>query len=195
MNRRSMIATLASAVGLLTASSLGAAADPESERALFGKDPGKDKAFACYVRHYDKAHLKSHPKQNVVDMTLFVNSYPDAEMGRQYTLDIGVHFRTRPAQFQLSGGCSAAMEGKTGLNCGIDCDGGVIDVRVKDANSILVSIPDGAQTWDPTSSEDPPPDAKFGLDDKLFRLDRTKLQDCLPVISDDEVKAQISATN
>ena len=114
--------------------------------------------------------------------------------GRQYTLQIGVHFRTRPALFQLEGGCGAATEGNVGLNCGIDCDGGVIDVRVKDANSILVSIPDGAQTLDPNSGDEPPEDAKFGLDDKLFRLDRAKLQDCLPLVSDDDIKAEISPT-
>jgi hypothetical protein len=191
MKRRALIQTLSSAAALLAASCLSAAAVSDSELALFGKDPGKDKAFACYVRRYDAAHLKSHPKQNVADMMLFVNSFVDSDTGRQYTLGIGVHFRKKATLFQLAGGCSAASDGKNALNCGIDCDGGRIDVRVKDADSILVSIPDGAQTWD-AGDPDPPPNARFGLDDKLFRLDRTKPQDCFPMIDDDDLKAEIA---
>jgi hypothetical protein len=191
MKRHAPIATLASVAALLAATSLGAAAATDSELALFGKDPGKDKAFACYIRRYDAAHLKSHPKQNVGDMMLFVNSFVDSDTGRQYTLGIGVHFRKKATLFQLSGGCSTATDGTNALNCGIDCDGGRIDVRVKDADSILVSIPDGAQTWEAGEAV-PPANARFGLDDKLFRLDRSKLQDCLPVVFDDDIKTEIS---
>ena len=74
----------------------------------------------------------------------------------------------------------------------LPCDGGHIDVSVKDGQSILVSIPDGARTWDPESGEEPPASARFGLDDKLFRLDRTDLKTCLPLVYDDEAKAAIA---
>jgi len=164
----------------------------DSDLALFGRDPGKDKVYACYTRRYDAAHLKAHPKQNVEDMTLLVDSYIDGDSGRQHLLEIGVHFRKRQTLFQLSGACGSTVDGKTALSCGFDCDGGHVDVRVKDAESILVSIPDGAQTWDPGESE-PPADARFGPDDKLFRLDRTSLRDCLPEALDDDVKADLSA--
>ena len=105
---------------------------------------------------------------------------------------MGVRFREISTPFQTSGGCGT-VDGKKGLSCGIDCDGGEIDVTVRDQDSILVSIPDGARTWDPESGETPPANARFGLDDKLFRLDRTKLQDCLPLVGDDSLKAEISA--
>ena len=143
-------------------------------------------------RHYDGAHLAAHPQQNVDDMTIFVNSFVDPEAGRQYLLEMGVRFREISTPFQTSGGCGT-VDGKKGLSCGIDCDGGEIDVTVRDQDSILVSIPDGARTWDPESGETPPANARFGLDDKLFRLDRTKLQDCLPLVGDDSLKAEISA--
>src|SRR5262245_14013636 len=171
MKWHSLVAVAASGLAVIFDSSGPATAASDSDLALFGKDPGKDKAFACYVRHYDTEHLKSHPKQNVSDLTLFVNSFVDAEAGRQYTLQIGVHFRKHATFFQVAGGCSPGGDGKNALNCGIDCDGGVIDVSVKDANSILVSIPDGARTWD-AEGEEPPANARFGFDDKLFRLDR-----------------------
>lgn len=190
MSRLGLAAKTTAATLLLLGSSAVALAATDSDVAFFGKDPGKDKAYACYVRRYDAAHLKSHPKQNVGDMTLFVNSFVDGDSGRQYSLVIGVHFRKKATLFQLSGGCSVGSDGKNALNCGIDCDGGRIDVRVKDASSILVSIPDGARALDEEGQE-PPPNARFGLDDKLFRLDHADLRDCFPILDDDELKAEL----
>lgn len=46
--------------------------------------------------------------------------------------------------------------------------------------------------WDPETDTTPPTNARFGVDDKLFRLDKVALSDCLPIISDDEVKAEIA---
>jgi hypothetical protein len=193
MKRRLHIVPIASAAAGLAIAWAGAAAATENDLALFGKDPGKAKVYACFTRRYDQAHLAAHPKQNVVDMPMLVNSYvDDNDSGRQYQLEIGVRFRKRPTLFQLSGACDSTVNGKTALSCGFDCDGGRVDVRIKDAQSILVSIPDGAQTWDPGSAE-PPADAKFGKDDKLFRLDRTGLKDCLPEALDDDVKADLAA--
>lgn len=162
-----------------------------SDASIFGREPGGEKAYACYTRVYDKAHLADHPKQNTKDMTLFVNSYVDPDMGRQYQLTLGVHFRKHAKQFLSGGGCSLSSDGKGTLNCAVDCDGGAIDVSVRDAKSIRVSIPEGARTWDPESEEEPPGNARFGADDKLFRLDRTSLATCLPIISDEEIKAEV----
>lgn len=176
-------------------SNSGLAAGSPGDIMLFGKDPGEAKAFACFTRHYDPRHLASHPEQNVTDMTLLVDSYPDADMGRQYILGIGVNFRSVEDQLQLSGGCSASAEGENLLNCGIDCDGGIIDVKPRDASSVLVSIPDGARTWDPDAAGEPPAAAVFGVDDKLFRLDRVAVSECLPLVFDDETRAAILAQN
>ena len=193
MNCR-VIAPVACTAALLTLSSVAAAfAGSDSDLALFGKDPGKDKVFACFTRQYDAAHLTGHPRQNVTGMMLLVNSYVDDDGARLYELEIGVQFRKQAKLFQLSGVCDPLTRGKTALSCGFDCDGGHIDVRVKDAQSILVSIPDGARTWDPTSAAEPPAGARFGTDDKLFRLDRASLRDCLPEALDDDTKAAISA--
>ena len=180
-------------VSALAIAALGATAAQaaDSDIMLFGKDPGDGKAYACFARHYDAVHLQTHKKQNVRDMVVFLNSYVEADSGRQYLLQMGVTFRKSKTEFQTGGGCSAAEDGKPGLNCSIDCDGGLIDVKVKDARSINVSIPYGAATWDP-NSDDQPPEARFGEDDKLFRLDRTSMSDCLPLATDDEVKADLA---
>src|SRR5581483_11009449 len=130
------------AIGSLTiaaGSSPTAAAD--KALGLFGKDPGNGKAYACFMRRYDKAHLAVHPKQNVVDMTLLVDSSVDGDAGRQYSLQIGVHFRRNKSMFQVSGGCGSYENSGDALNCGVDCDGGSINVQIRDANSIRVLIP------------------------------------------------------
>ncbi|MCB1496427.1 MAG: hypothetical protein KDJ86_11615 [Bauldia sp.] len=177
---------------VLSAVSIGsAAAASDSDLALFGRDPGNDRVFACYTRHYDAVHLAGHPKQNVTDMTLFVASYIEPDAGRQYVLSMGVQFRTAKTQFQVSGACGVPADGSAALGCGIECDGGHIGIRIKNAESILVDIPYGARTWDPASEEEPPEDARFGLDDKLFRLDRTALPDCAPLIWDDADRATV----
>jgi len=161
-----------------------------TDLALFGKDPGGDRAFACYARHYDQLHLKLHPKQNVTDMTLLVDSSVDDQ--RYYTLTVGVGFRKVADQMMVSGSCNGTIDDQALLHCGVDCDGGQIDVRLKDENRILVDIPFGARTWNPNAPLDAepdagvPPEAAFGPDDKTFRLTRAPLSRCINLINDDD---------
>jgi hypothetical protein len=135
-------------LGLVVLGTLPAVAASGTDLTLFGKDPGQDRAFACYTRAYDPAHLKAHRQQNVTQMMVLIDSAYDSEsQARTYGLMMGVHFRKLNSQFEAGGGCSSTIDGKALLNCGIECDGGRIDVRVKDANRILVDVPDGAFTW------------------------------------------------
>jgi len=166
---------------------------------LFGKDPGKDRAFACFVRHYDAAHLKGHPQQNVTDMLVLVDSSYDAEsQSRSYALTLGSNFRGVKKQFQSYGGCSGTIEGQK-LSCYVDCDGGAIDVRFKDENSILVDIPYGARLEDPDASldEEPganvPEKAQFGPDDKTFLLSRASPALCVDLINVDDKQLLLDA--
>ena len=159
---------------------------------LFGRDPGNGAAHACFVRHYSKAHLASHPDQNVTAMLAFV-SRQDGPDG-YYAISMQVIFRQLNKPFQVSGSCSESSDGEQALGCGVECDGGSLSVRVKNAQSILVDIPDRVRLFDPSATsefDDLPKGARFGFDDKLFRLDRADLRDCLPVIYDDEVKAKV----
>lgn len=168
---------------------------------VFGKDPGKDHVFACFTRHYDPAHLKAHPKQNVTDMTLLADSPYDgeADAARSYSLTIGVNFRTLKKQFQAYGGCDGTDAAQKSLNCYIDCDGGSIKVRPKDTNSILVDIPTGARIYDPTAPADAdpdtgvPPKAEFASDDKTFLLARVPLDQCVGLVDDDDKQALLDA--
>ena len=108
-----------------------------------------------------------------------------------------VNFRQLKKPFQVSGNCSTGADGKKTLSCGIDCDGGHIDVRVKNETSLLVEIPTYARIFDPADLEnddraDVPDKARFGADDKIFRVDRTDLRDCAPVIYDEAVREKVT---
>jgi hypothetical protein len=158
---------------------------------LFGRDPGSSAAHACFVRRYTKAHLASHPDQNVTTMFAYVSKQEGNDP--YYSISLQVNFRQLNKPFQVSGSCSEDAE--TGaLSCGVECDGGSLSVRVKNAQSILVDIPESVRLFDPSASDesaDLPKGARFGSDDKLFRLDRTDLSDCAPVIYDEETKAKV----
>lgn len=160
-----------------------------SEFDLLGKDPGKDAAYSCFTRHYDAAHLSSHPRQNVTNMSVFVESTYNAESDshRDNFLKIGMNFRHLDKMFVVDGSCEM-VDGK--LSCGGDCGGGgTFEVTTKGKGSIYVSIPDGAPVYDPTEDADPPKGAAFGSDDKLFRLDRVDVKQCQSIMSDDAKKA------
>jgi len=182
---------------LLVSGAASGATASELDAALFGADPGAARAAACFIRHYDDQHLAAHPEQNVTDMILLVDGQSQSG-DRSYMSSLAVNFRGLETQMQVSGYCGAVeAEGQASLGCGIECDGGTIAVRMRDADTVLVDIPDGARTWDPTADleADPseiPAEAAFGPDDKTFRLERTALEHCLPLVYDDELKAMVS---
>lgn len=158
---------------------------------LFGRDPGTGSAHACFVRRYTKAHLASHPHQNVTAMLAYVSKQDGADP--YYSVNLEVNFRQLKKPFQVSGSCSENAE--TGaLGCGVECDGGSLSLRVKNEQSVLIDIPESVRLFDPSASDefaDLPKGARFGSDDRLFRLDRTQLSDCVDVIYDDEVRAKV----
>ena len=70
--------------------------------------------------------------------------------------------------------CSLGEGASTGIHCGADGDGGSMDVDLRDASTILLRIPDGARLWRPGTEgeERTPRKARFGEDDKVFKLTR-----------------------
>ncbi|MBL0371156.1 hypothetical protein JJB09_03870 [Rhizobium sp. KVB221] len=161
---------------------------------IFGRDPGIEAANACFVRHYTKAHLAGHPEQNVTDMLVYVSKQEGSDP--YYSLSMQVNFRQLEKPFQVSGSCGVNAEGKSALGCGVECDGGHLGVRVKNDMSLLVEIPESVRLFDPAETGDEtdaelPNAARFGSDDKLFRLDRTALKDCAAVIYDDDLKGRV----
>jgi hypothetical protein len=161
--------------------------------ALFNNQPNGPVANLCYVRHYDKAHLAAHPKQNATDMLVYFARKNGEEAGNFYYIFGGqVKFRDSGKAYTFDGNCDPTP-GKQGLSigCGIDCDGGGFSVDARDDQSAAVRIDAGLRLGEP--DDDQPLGTKgFDGDDQTFLLRQTALKDCLPVIYDEDVKAAIT---
>ncbi len=177
----------------------GSADEQALQTQIFGHALGASRAHACFRRVYEAQHLKQHPQQDVRTMTLLVTGDVSDPHAPGYSVGIDVNFRKSGTHFETYGSCGAISADGAGtaanaVNCGVDCDGGEIDVKLKDDKTVLVSIPEGARVWDASSDDDEEPAegrGHFGADDKLFRLDRTALTDCLSLAGDDDEKAAI----
>jgi hypothetical protein len=191
-------------IGPAALSALIAAAPTEAAAGGFiasfmGAEPSKTaESFACFNRVYDPAHLASHPQQNVKTMTLL--AVLDPVNPDEVQLRFGVTFRSRKGMLETNGGCAVvsgeggAASSLTTAHCNVDCDGGAIDVTLKTDGNVLVGIPAGARLWKPGS--DNPDDnvhGAFGSDDRLFRLDRAALDQCLPLAADKNEKARLKS--
>jgi hypothetical protein len=154
--------------------------------------PGKDSRL-CVARTYDAEHLQAHPKQRVTDMTLSIRYTPlseedatliakdDGGIEKQYfryDFLLAAKTRDRKETLYASGDCSSAQ----GIGCGVDCDGGGIDIEpVEGGNgSILVRISDSGyiRMSFGCGGEEHEVDLKAGEDDKVFRLDKTSDAAC-----------------
>jgi hypothetical protein len=168
--------------------------DEAFQQRLFGRAAGGTQIHACFSRVYDPAHLAQHARQNVRTMLLLVRANADSNQPT-YELRLGVTFRKSGAHFESAGDCRSIHDaGEAGgspgaVHCGVECDGGSIDVAIKDAKSVLVSIPTGARIWRAGSDNDSDQAKRFGTDDKVFRLDKTALTECLRLADDSKEKA------
>src|SRR5260370_38929243 len=183
-------AIVATAVLALAGFALPAVAAGDFTTKLMGRAPGKGKTIACFNRVYDEAHLASHPRQNVRAMMLMIaisSDDPDS-----LDLRIGTNFRSRKILFQSEGNCAHPEAGAASAQCSVACDGGSIGVALKDNGSVLLTIPDGARVWRPGAADNDTQRGAFAADDKLFRLDRVELNQCLPLAADKEEKGLLT---
>ena len=98
------------------------------------------KTYACFVRRYDANHLVQHPKQKVSAMKLLVTAEnPPEEKITNYSFRLGFKYRHRAGNFNSSGFCSHVVAEDNGneirFGCGVDCEGGGINVAMKDDKS------------------------------------------------------------
>jgi len=178
--------------------------DTNFAKRVFAGSLPNSKAFACFIRRYDAAHMAQHPLQKVSVMKLLISTEKDSDFPVfQYAFRLGVNFRDRPGDFDSSGNCGHAPTIKdpdnpdippedrvtkpTGIDfeCDVDCDGGGVNVTLSNNdNSVIVTL-DHIRIWKGDS-----PDAKAagalraGQDDKVFRLDRTSASECASLVAD-----------
>lgn len=157
---------------------------------IYGGPPG-DTAYACFVRRYDADHLARHPKQKVAAMKLLISAESDEESKQvQNSFRLGFRYRHRSGDFDSSGSCgSHAVLLKDGdevrLGCGVDCEGGGIEVALsKDNKSAIVRL-EQVRVWQNNKPDDEAERSLVaGADDRIFRLDRTANSDCASLVTD-----------
>src|ERR1700685_3055193 len=148
--KRLAIRTLFAVATMATLSGATGAGAEDFVSRLLGRAPSKGKTYACFTRVYDPAHLASHPQQNVRSMILLV--VVDSDDPDSYQLRIGSHFRTRKGMLDTAGDCAVPHDdtgGAAGAHCSVACDGGAIEVALKDKDAVMLSIPEGARVWKP----------------------------------------------
>lgn len=156
---------------------------------MFTRPPG-GKAFACFMRRYDAQHLAQHPKQKTAAMMLLVGAeIPEGETATAYSFNLGVKFRRRAGSFDSEGYCKHATAEDDGnemrFACGVDCDGGGINVALSKDNASAIVRLDRVRLWKQNSAdEDANLELEAGSDDQIFRLDRVDNAECSPLVSD-----------
>jgi hypothetical protein len=171
--------------------------DPQFPSRMFAGTVNKGPNYACFVRVYDGAHLKRHPQQKVKMMKLLVTGEPaEDKPGLSYSFRMGVAFVKRPGNFDSSGECglgpmAESTPGKTIMGCGVDCDGGGITVELKPDNSATLVRLERIRIWQNNKPDEDGLDLSGGADDKLFRLDRARLDHCKSLITDRKELAAI----
>ena len=151
--------------------------------------PLGEKTYACFVRRYDANHLAQHPKQKVNAMKLLVTAEnPPEEKITNYSFRLGFKYRHRPGNFDSSGFCSHVVAEDKGneirFGCGVDCEGGGINVAMKDDKSALIRL-ERIRIWERNKPDDDASnDLVAGADDKIFRVDRAELRECAELVTD-----------
>ncbi len=202
--RTAAILFLAAVAAMVTGTASAEPVKPgEFAKRLFGEKLD-EKSYACFVRTYDAAHLARHPEQKVTVMKLLITAeskISDAadlkEFGpyMNYSFRLGLRFRTRAGSYDSSGYCGRPRVGedmpdKLQLFCGVDCDGGGISVEVPNDKAALIRL-ERIRIWRNNKPDDEGFEATGGADDRLFRLDRVKLDECRSLITDREELAAI----
>jgi hypothetical protein len=151
--------------------------------------PLSQKTYACFVRRYDANHLAQHPKQKVSAMKLLVTAEdPPEEKITNYSFRLGFKYRHRPGNFDSSGYCSHVVAEESSheirFGCGVDCEGGGINVAMKDDKSALIRL-ERIRIWERNKPDDDASnDLVAGADDKIFRVDRAELRECAELVTD-----------
>lgn len=165
-------------------------AEAEAFNARMYAGPPGDKAYACFVRRYDAAHLARHPKQKVASMKLLVSAEVDKEdKALHNSFRLGFRYRHRSGEFNSGGSCGHAMFTKDGpevrLGCGVDCEGGGIGIALaKDDASAIVRLSQVRIWRNDRTDNDPEQSLVAGSDDGIFRLVRADTSECASLVTD-----------
>jgi hypothetical protein len=171
-----------------------------------GRLTAKPGESVCFGRTYDAAHLRQHPAQATTSVVL---SYRNEDETGHPNVRIMMRRKSRPAPLYIVASCSW----NTGFNrdvqdrpifkrirsrTGFDCiphtekdseEGGYFIIETgADAKSLLLHLDEYEAAWPDTDLGKEPDSAKFGAEDRVFRLDRTSGDACRAIEKDLIVK-------
>ena len=169
---------------VLSGAAMGAAPETPGFTALNAMLPAQPGNKACYVRSYDAAHLRAHPRQRITAMKflLGVEAYDpkpaDAKGSSDlfyYTFSMSVARRGDKRLLHTSGDCLVSDD----ISCVVDCDGGglLLD-KMPPAGSLIVRLKEDGIRMFHDCDEEVGVLVKPGADDKVFRLDKTANDAC-----------------
>lgn len=197
------VAIILGTTGLAAAQDVKPAEKAEFDKRMFGKEPAaRANTYACFVRKYDPDHLARHPHQKVTSMKLLYTSEMfEGNTSLEQHFRLGVTFRNKRGAYDSSGSCnhfrSEENGGEIRFGCGVDCDGGGINIAMKeDDKAVLVRLA-RVRIWQNSKpDEDASESLVAGKDDAIFRLDRAPLEECRSLVTDrKELAAMRSVSN
>ncbi|MDA9421439.1 MULTISPECIES: hypothetical protein [Bradyrhizobium] len=157
---------------------------------LYAGTPG-DKSYACFVRRYDAGHLARHPKQKVASMKLLVSAETDREDKQLHnSFRLGFRYRHRHGDFDTSGSCGShavllSQGDEVRMGCGVDCEGGGIEVGLSRDNKSAIIRLEQVRVWQNNKPDDEAEQSLVaGAEDRIFRLDRADNSECASLVTD-----------
>jgi hypothetical protein len=138
----------------------------------------------CWRRVYESAHLASHPRQTVAEMTFFlrVKGY-DAkgdEVARNpdhffYNFALAAKRRGEARARVTSGDCS----GEAAMQCAVDCDGGgAVIERAPKGDGLVLKLEDEGIAFGNDCDTHRGTFLAPGADDKIFLLEAQPISAC-----------------
>ena len=171
-------------------------ADEQKFGEVLFPDAQPSRNAACFVRHYDAAHLNAHPYQKVTSISILVTSEPwqasddpTTRVSTKWKWSYAVQARQRDGKLRHNvsdANCRFdhpdPQDGHADytLECNIECDAGDT-LRVRpDGKSALFGLAHGDLA---NPNYDPQEDGQGGkprehADDHLFRLARAPVEEC-----------------
>ena len=184
LRSRVMLAAGALVIPLSAMPGVGQTIPPGQEGALGKLLPPVHDRRICFARTYDAAHLKRHPKQKVTALLFQLRYYrhnPEKEYPegqRNYYFGMAARVKGQKKTLSGSGECGA---GAKGIHCGVDCDGGGVDLQHDPRTGTLTVSFEDRHSYLRMSvgcGEDNTVDLKPGADDRLFQLRKASLPTC-----------------
>jgi hypothetical protein len=160
---------------------------------------------ACFARAYDAEHLRTHPKQKVAAMTVWLRYEAIGGGPAVIAVSLGITQRGDPAALYSDGGCFwdanrdtsdrrliKSFPKQDGMVCMQSAQPDVFEVtsaeeggnlivdRGKDRDTLMVYL-DSRLTMVKRAKRREHLDTQFGADDRVFMLRRTDIKNCAAV--------------